>query len=166
MNKLKILFFVILLIMILGTSEIMSQDCSYWHKSVGVKNLKYAGSKIDEKNPVKIIEGIECLLKLEGNQSRGAFSGATNFQVSELLPPSTVEICALYYISWLFYENYEHASGVALVDESNLRLNSKKSIMMAYTSYRNWFETVKEIGLEEARKQNLDPLKGSGVRWY
>lgn len=46
---------------------------------------------------------------LEGDKSRGAFSGATHTAVSEIFPQSTVKICALYYISYLFYEKYDHA---------------------------------------------------------
>ncbi len=167
MNKVKVICSVVFFMMIFSATEIMAQDCSYWYKSVGVKNIKYSGEKVNEKNPEKVMEGIECLLKLKGDKSRGAFSGAMNTKVSQLFPRATVEVCALYYISYLFYENFKHASGVALHEiEDAEALNSDVVIKKTYKIYRKWFEKVKQIGLEEARKQKLDPLGDSGITWY
>lgn len=166
MNKLKKYIFLFFVVLIFSSSKSMAQDCNYWYESVGVESIQNSQIKIDEKDPAQIFNAVECLLKLEGNKSRGAFSGATNNRVSQLLPKSTVEICALYYISYLFYEKYDHADGVALFDHKSRKLNTEKAIEMAYDSYRKWFEKVKEIGLLEARKQKLDPLEGSGVSWY
>ena len=157
---------VVVFVAIFSACNAKAQDCSYWYAAVGVDGVKYRGDEIDEKNPKKIIEGIECLIRLEGDKTNGAFSGATHFEVSQIFPRATVEICALYYISKLFYEKYDHSDGVALQDIKTRGFNSDESVRKAYESYRKWFEKVKEIGLEEARKQKLDPLEGSGVQWY
>ena len=160
---------VVVFVAIFSACNAKAQDCSYWYAAVGVDGVKYRGDEIDEKDPKKIIEGIECLIRLEGHKTNGAFSGATHFEVSQIFPRATVEICALYYISKLFYEKYDHANGIALRYknyEENRTINSDEAVKIAYESYRKWFEKVKEIGIEEARKQKLDPLEGSGVRWY
>lgn len=169
MNTLKIVFFAFIFICPLSALEAYGQDCNYWYAAVGVKSANLRAGDKDKKNLENIVEATECLLNLEGDKSRGAFSGATSFKISEQFPRATVEVCALYYISYLFYEKYDHANGVALryqnYDE-NRTLNSDEAVKIAFDSYRKWFEKVKEIGLEEARKQKLDPLAGSGVRWY
>jgi len=148
-----------------------AQDCNYWNAGVGVKGSNLKRGDKDEKNPENIIEGIECLLKLEGDKSRGAFGGGTSIRMigGDKFPSSTVEICALYYISVLFYEKYDHARAVVLRYknyEENKSLSTNEAIKTAFESYRKWFAKVKEIGLEEARKQKLDPLAGTDVRWY
>jgi hypothetical protein len=148
------------------SSSVQAKDCSYWHDLVGVKNVDYFGEPIDEKDSKKIIEGIECLLKLEGVRTRGSISGATHNQVSQILPQAKVEVTALHYISYLFYERFDYASGVALRERKNQNLNTRSVVKKAYASYRRWFKKVKEIGLEEARKQKLDPLEGTSIRWY
>lgn len=166
-SKIRILLFVFASIFFV--SEAMAQDCNYWNAAVGVKSSNSRRGDKDEKDPANIMEGIECLLKLEGDKSVGAFGGATSSSGEAGLPEATVEICALYYISKLFYDKYDHASAVVLRYknyEENKSFNSDEAVKIAYESYRKWFEKVKEIGLEEARKQKLDPLEGSGVRWY
>ena len=131
------------------------------------------GSAIDETIPSNVVAGIECLLKLEGRKKIGVRSGAKP-EISQRVPEASVEINALYTISELFYHNDDFADAIALVSVPIERhgeyheyvFNSKKYIKRAFASYRRWFEKVKEIGLEEARKQKLDPLAGSGVTWY
>lgn len=121
----------------------------------------------------EILEGIGCLLKLKGNKKKARFTGATraNYNSADRYKPpkhpATVEIAALYYISYLFYENWEHANSVSLFDTESKKLNSntKRSVKEAYKSYQKWFEKVKEIGLEKAREQKLDPLENSGIAW-
>jgi hypothetical protein len=121
----------------------------------------------------EILEGIGCLLKLKGKTKKARFTGATrtNYKSADQYKPpkhpASVEIAALYYISYLFYENWEHANSVSLFDQESKKLNSntKKSVKKAYKSYQKWFEKVKEIGLEKAREQKLDPLQNSGIAW-
>lgn len=153
--------------MMFSVENIMAQNCNYWHNMVGVKDVDYSGKKVDEKDPKQILKGIECLLKLEGNKSPGGLSGATHPEVSQLLPSAAVEVTALHYISYLFYERFDYANGVALheIDKPSV-LNSDKVVKKAYRSYRKWFKKVKKIGIDKARKKNIDPLKGSGITWY
>jgi hypothetical protein len=110
--------------------------------------------------------GIECLLNLEGNKKNSNLSGATRPDVSQTFGATTVEVAALYYVSYLFYQKWDHADAPFLVSQKNSKLNSDKAVSKAYKAYKKWFEKVREIGIEEARKQKLDPLEGSGVRWY
>ncbi len=165
MHKLGLVIVTMLFSVTLIPVEISAKDCQYWQSKVGVKNVVAPTESLNEKDPHVVMAAIECLLELEGDTTRGAFGRATHTQVSEALPMATVEVCALYYISKLFYERYDHANGVVLVD-ANQKWNTKKSIKTAYRSYRKWFDQVKRIGLAEARKQRIDPLADSGITWY
>ena len=160
---------VFLSVCVISVVDIRAQGCNYWNAAVGEKTSNGKRGNKDERKTKNILEGIECLLKLQGDKSRGAYSGATSFSGPAHMPDATVEINALYYISKLFYDNYRHTDAVALRRpgwENSEILNTDEIVSIAFESYRKWFEKVKEIGLKEARKQKLDPLAGSGIRWY
>jgi hypothetical protein len=144
--------------------------CREWRSQVD-PSLRRVAVKDPALSESEILEGIDCLLRLRGRRSTGRFVGSTrsNYNSSEGYRspkhPATVEIDALYYISYLFYENWQHADSVALYDEDTQESNSPRNVDRAFRSYRDWFERIKEIGLEEARRQKLDPLAGAGVSW-
>jgi hypothetical protein len=46
--------------------------------------------------------GIKCLLKMEGNKNRAAFSGAVKLHVSQSFENTPADVAALYYISYLY----------------------------------------------------------------
>ncbi len=166
MIKLKILFLMISFFCFFSVINSVAQDCNYWNAAVGEKSSNGKRGNKDEKNTDNILEGIECLLRLEGDKSRGAYSGATHNRVSQLFPQATVEVNALYYVSKLFFDRFDHANGIALQNIKDRTFNSEESVRAAFESYRKWFIKVKKIGLEEARKQKLDPLECSGIQWY
>jgi len=146
--------------------------CYKWRTQVdpSLKRIAIDNSVLTD---AEIEEGIGCLLKLKGKNRRARFTGATrrNIESASMYEPpkhpASIEIAALYYISYLFYDNWEHAGSVSLFDEESeeTHSNSKKSVERAYRSYQRWFEKIKEIGLEKAREQKLDPLTGSGISW-
>jgi hypothetical protein len=129
--------------------------------------------KIDNSilSTAEIEEAIGCLLTLKGKTHRARLYGTTrdNYYKSEGYQPpkkpATVEIAALYYASFLFYSNWEFASSIVLYNADTEEINSKRNVEQAYKSYQYWFKKVKEIGLEEARKQKLDPLDESEISW-
>ncbi|MEZ5307886.1 MAG: hypothetical protein R2684_12145 [Pyrinomonadaceae bacterium] len=153
---------------IVGSTN-MTHTCESWQGLVGGQEKPVqTPSNIDLDNEAEVFEGIECLLKLEGNKSHGTPSGATHMAVSDILPSAAVEVSALHYISYLYYKRFDYANGVALVlsgDGSN-DFNSQEAISLAYKSYREWFVKIKETGLKEAREKKIDPLEGSAVKWY
>lgn len=108
---------------------------------------------------------IECLLSARGDLSPARFGGATKQNVSQVLPPATIELAALYYISYLFSRDWQHASGVALWDDKG-RINPSGAIPKAYSGYTKWLDRVKAKGLAESRVRRLNPLQGTGLRWY
>lgn len=120
---------------------------------------------ISEEDAAKLLEATECLLKLKGKTSSSNLSSLFGLGHSSRIPSPTVEVAALYYISALYHKKWRHANGIILVDKDEER-NNKESVETAFKSYEAWFEKVKKIGLEEARKQKLDPLADSGVSWY
>jgi hypothetical protein len=143
-----------------------SAGCYYWQSKVDAGLVSPADDKkVDETDPRIILDGIDCLLQMESNRNPAKFSGATNPYVSQIFQPATVEVAALYYISYLYYQKWDHADAIALRSE-NGEINSPKAIQRAYKSYRKWFEEVRKIGLAKAREMKLDPLKDAKVRWY
>lgn len=159
----KKLLLIALTIFFVFTTDSMAEVCKYWQAEVDPDiEVEF---EIDETKSKNIMKGIECLLSLEGNKQEGLFGGATNESVSQIFPKSTIEICALYYISYLFYQDWNHASAVALVG-SDGSLNSDETVKRAFERYRLWFTKIKKVGLQKARSQRIDPLEGSGMRWY
>jgi hypothetical protein len=152
------------------SSESKKDVCYRWQTQVdpSFKRIEINESTL---SVAEVQEGIGCLLKLKGKTNKARFTGTTRFNPyasqgkKPLQKAATVEIAALYYISYLFYNNWEHASSIALYDENTGEVNSKKNVEVAYKSYQEWFKKVIEIGIEEARKQKLDPLSGSSVSW-
>jgi hypothetical protein len=143
-----------------------STPCQYWQSKVDAElRASFGDQKVDETDPQVVMDGIACLLQMEGNKHPAKFSGATDYSVSQTFPHATTEVAALYYISYLYYQKWGHADAIALEDEQG-EINSPEAIHGAYESYRKWFEEVRKIGLAQARVIKLDPLKDAKVRWY
>lgn len=140
--------------------------CSFWQSEVD-SSLTQSDIIIKPKKltDAEIFTAIDCLLKLEGNKNKALFSGATGLEASSVPQFTAAEVAALYYISFLYYEKFDHASVVALNDGSG-EFSTQTAITEAYQSYRKWFEEVKKIGIKKARKRKLDPLAYTKVRWY
>lgn len=131
------------------------------NKSLTGNDYKYS-AQLTEK---EIFEAIECLLKCEGNKNPARFSGAITSYISEILPEASTDIAALFYISVLFTGKWDHGDGVALWDREGV-INPNDSVQKAYASYRKWFKKIKAHGLDEARRQKLDPLEKTNLHWY
>jgi hypothetical protein len=141
-------------------------ECIYWQSVIDdTIESSELGKQLNTSDPKTILTGIECLLKMEGNKHKARFSGATKVYVSQIFEPATVEVAALYYISYLFYQKWDHADAIALRDERG-NVNTLEAIHKAYSYYREWFKEVKKRGFDNAIKEGLDPLKGKDVRWY
>lgn len=138
-------------------------SCKYWYAKVDP--LVEANFHLDEKSPTNVLQGIRCLLQLKGRKAEGKFSGVTHTRVSQIFPKASVEVCALYYASFLFTQDWEHANAVALGFDDEPP-NSRKAIDSAFKSYRKWLIRIEKVGLDEARRNKLDPLDGSKVSWY
>jgi hypothetical protein len=159
-------------LLLLVASVARGSDCSYWH-ALFDRSASDVSSEIAEQQSKDELQGIRCLLKMEGHEEVGVLYGAKGY-VSQRVPKASVEISAPYQISILFYGNDEFAQAVALTsdppkqDDSaySIEFNSRELVKRAFASYRKWFAEVEKIGLEEARAREMDPLAGSGVRWY
>jgi hypothetical protein len=139
-------------------------NCSYWHSFVDPKTKSHdMWSNLDDE---KAMEAIQCFLALKGNSKPSRFEYANvAFHLSRRLPGPSIETAALYYVSYVFYNDWHHADAIRIMDKQG-NPDTKESVQAAFKSYESWIKKVKEIGLEEARKQKLDPLAGSGVNWY
>lgn len=191
MNKKIISTIIILCILIICANNTNGQkqnmNCNFWQSKVNPEikirskkeksatDLKILlnsnNSSVSEKpfnnlNQKKIFFGIKCLLNLEGNKKNSNLSGATRPDVSQTFGATTVEVAALYYISYIFFQKWDHADAPFLLYQEDSKHNSDEAVSKAYKAYKKWFEKIQEIGLGEAREQKLDPLEGSGVRWY
>lgn len=120
-----------------------------------------------------VIAAIGCLLQLDADVRPTSSVG--RMWVGAWLRFDTVptNLAALYYISYLYTRNWKHGTAVALCGPGAQSLRSRpnyattqSSIHEAYRSYRHWYEQVKDIGIEEARAEKLDPLAGTSLYWY
>ena len=161
-------------------ARIQSTDrCQYWYAKVDPSAARARAplvlEKIDidkltfgvtQEDAARALEAAECLLKLEGKTSKSIHPFANiSLRLDERIPGPKIEVAALYHIAAYYHNNWQHAQAMLLIDHKGKR-NTKKSIRQAFRAYRAWLEKVKRIGLEEASKQNLDPLDGTGIRWY
>ncbi|MEW6126588.1 MAG: hypothetical protein AB1757_06070 [Acidobacteriota bacterium] len=167
--KRKISFFLICLslyifVCIDSFAQSKNPKCDAWHNRIAPQtHLNLSG--VSNMTQEEIFDGIACLMKLKGKKNSSNVMGASRGDVSNFFGATSVEVAALYYISFLFYQKWDHADAPFLVDKSR-KLNSIKAVSKAYKSYEKWFKRVKTLGLDKARKQKLDPLDGSGVSWY
>jgi len=142
-----------------------SQPCKEWDQRVD-PDLGTKGPWLERvPSDDEVIVAIDCLLRNRGDRRAARFGGATDPKVSQVLPGATVELASLYYISYLFTGNQQHGEGVALWNRRGI-VNPPGSVDAAYRAYTAWFKRVRSMGLSAARSRNLDPLKGTGLRWY
>src|SRR6266404_2893213 len=106
---------------------------------------------VDEK-----LAGVACLLSLEKNQHPARFGGATASYVSQIYPEATTEVAALFYISYMFTEKWDHSLGIAVRGHKG-RLNDPKDISLAYKEYRKWFKRVAAVGWKKSQEQGIVP---------
>ena len=155
-----------------------STSCHYWRSRVDVStHITQLSQIVDEKDPENVAPAIECLLQLEGNKGMAAFgldpsprltlSGEHQGPVSILSTPISVEVAALYFVSYLYYQKWDHANLVVLIERDDSREieSSAENVRKAYGYYREWLERVKLIGIVKARELKIEPLKGKDVRW-
>lgn len=119
------------------------------------------------------MKAIECLLSAENDLRPAAFSGATRFDISQMFAPARVNLAALYAVSYIYSGHYDHAAAVALrgddasyTDSSGSYVTKPSAIHEAYKAYRAWFVKVRQIGLVKAQRAGVQPLAGTGLRWY
>jgi hypothetical protein len=118
-----------------------------------------------------VLMAMECLLQLEKNNHKSTLGALARLEVSQIFGPVPINLAALYYVSYLYTQNWNHASAIALrgpgCEEGRWEyVTRQKCVRTAYKAYRQWFAQVKEIGLERARASGLSPLKGAGLLWY
>ncbi|MEZ5422885.1 MAG: hypothetical protein R2682_07295 [Pyrinomonadaceae bacterium] len=162
---------ILLAMLVFLSSPATAQKCTYWWGKADPK--VHAGSReIDETAAENVFSGIECLLKLEGRKGRGVRFGAKP-DVSQMVPPASVEVNALYTISELFYGNDDFAHAIALIgDPPKVSGGSTASFSISIQDikrlcgYHQWFQRFKKMGLDEARRSGLtiSQLRRSLVR--
>lgn len=153
-----------------------SPACQYWRSRVDIyTHITDLSEIVDQNKPENIVPAITCLLEFEGNKNMAAFgrdpsprlTGPSQGPTSIFSTPITAEVAALYFISYLYYQKWDHASLVVLVnrDDSRELESSDENVRKAYGYYREWFERVKAIGIVKARELKIEPLKDKDVRW-
>ena len=167
MKKPSIAFVFIVLLF----ASVNAQDqCDYWFSRVDSKiTLPENFKDPDESNAQETINGIKCLLRLQGKTGISKnFTTVLRNDVSQIFGPfPTIEVAALYYISTLYYQSPDSfASAIALRRDKTEKISDRKTVRKAFKYYRKWFKQVKKIGIEKARKLNLDPLKDRDIGWY
>jgi hypothetical protein len=160
---------VLLLVMGVAYPEMTCQaqdiDCKYWQSKVDPRITLPQTKAREETGDEQVLQAIECLLKLQGRKDESKLRGATKLTVSQGFGPASVEVAALYYISYLYFQKWDHGSAIALRDAKG-EVDKPAAVAQAYKSYKRWFKRVKSVGLTKAREMDLRPLSDTRVRWY
>lgn len=166
--KTKVCLIAVLLLFVFCGSSSAQNRCRYWQAQIDWDiKLPESAAPVDETGDRNVLEAINCFLKLEGKHQPSSLQGATKLYVSQGFPPAPVEVAALYYISYLFKQKWDHADAIALVKPGDIHnFNPPESVKKAYGYYREWFREVNRLGLAKAREIKLEPLAGKDVRWY
>jgi hypothetical protein len=146
----------------------LAQDhCRYWQSKVdSTIKMQYPQFVPSQLSEEETLEAMECLLALEGQKGPASIGGVTRPDVSQILPPVSIEIGALFYISYLYTGKWDgFASGITLVDKGG-KWNRPEAVAKAFHYYREWFSQVKSLGLAAVKEKRLSPLDGRDVRWY
>jgi hypothetical protein len=163
--------FILLAILITGVGSLDAQpanhpdSCDSWVNMLDQSKPERPGLWNSMLSNIETIDAIECLLHAQGNRHEARIGGVTHYNLSQTMPTASVEIAALYYISFLFTGLPDHADGIALQGADG-SLNPPGSIDVAYKAYREWFVGAKIMGLETARTLQLSPLKSTNLSWY
>jgi hypothetical protein len=148
-----------------GSREV-PQACTYWRTLLDASQGEPAGpGPVDKLDEAATLDAMRCLLDMQGDQHRARSDWAARLDTGQLLPPATVEIAALYYVSCLFEQRWDHAGGVALRGQDGT-LNDPLTVRIAYHAYRSWLKKVELIGLGRARQKRLRPFVDTSVGWY
>jgi hypothetical protein len=138
--------------------------CEYWQSKVDPA-VPLQGKRLDElPGDADAPEAIRCLLRLRGRTSHGRFSGVTRFDVSQIVPRATMEIAALYYVTYIYERKWPHADAVMIDGPGGG--NTTETVRNAFDAMERWLETVEKIGIARARKRRLHPLRGTPLHWY
>ena len=128
---------------------------------------------VKELSEQEAFDAISCLLNMENNVHQSRFGTYVQPQVSQFFAPAPSNLAALYYISYIYTGDWQHAGAVALrgqgVEAFNSRgeyLTRSEAVAAAYKAYRKWFAEVKRIGLQKSREAGLNPLSETGMEWY
>ena len=102
-----------------------SMNCNFWQSRVNpeikmrgkeenpstdlkvlleTNNSSVLEKPFNDLNQKEIFFGVVCLLNLEGNKKDSNLSGATRTDVSQTFGATSVEVAALYYISYIFFQ--------------------------------------------------------------
>lgn len=111
------------------------------------------------------LAAMECFLQSKGNLTSLSTGDQHEFQRRNVSTAPTIEIAALYYVTYMFEEKWDHAGGIALWNKK-AEINPPGSVQEAYRCYREWLVKLKELGLAEVKKQGLGPLDKSSVQWF
>ncbi|MBN2431266.1 MAG: hypothetical protein JXQ27_07315 [Acidobacteria bacterium] len=147
-----------------GEKPTSAEICQYW-MSIVDPSIQRPDLHLSWQDEGNILFAIECLFELKGRTGPANFSGATHPAVSDIFDHATVEVAALYFMTYLYYQTPDYVNAVVLVDKNN-EFSTEAAIEKAYDLYRKWYQEIEKLGISKAREQGLDPLQDSDVRWY
>jgi hypothetical protein len=80
----------------------------------------------------------------------------------------SLQVEALYIINSIFFDSYTQYSPCPILsDESgNMATMDGEIINKAFGAYEKWFVEIKIMGIGNARAAQVNPLKGTDVKWY
>lgn len=137
--------------------------CTHWRAKVD-PSLSLQGGIAELPSDQEAVAAIDCLLAKQGDTHPARFSGVTDLRVSQIFDQATIEVAALYVISFVYERNWDHGMAIAINGPDGV--STKKTVRQAYAAYRRWFAKVKRYGIAECRRRGISPLKGTSLAWY
>jgi len=144
-------------------------NCDRWQALVDPSMQEPKGGRdqvlLDTSEAASAEAAIACLLALDTDERAARFCGNTRGDANWLAPGTCpIRVEALYYVSFIFTRQWGHAVGTALLGPDGV-MNSEPAVRAAAAAYRKWFEEVRRIGIDEARRRHMTPLAGADVHW-
>ena len=88
-----------------------SGDCAQWMKLIDPSAGKSSFAINFPIPESEKLAAIECFLQSEGNQIPSRIQMNMSFNGGTALPPPTIDIAALYYVTYMFEEKWAHGGG-------------------------------------------------------
>jgi hypothetical protein len=80
----------------------------------------------------------------------------------------SLQVEALYIINSIFFEDYNQYSPCPVLTDASGKIATMDGeiVNKAFEAYEKWFVEIKKMGIGNARAAKVNPLEGSGVKWF
>jgi len=163
---------------LLTPNQLESTTDSYYYKIKYKNDTSFIGSilypiTIVTNENLDTLQLIKELLEFRGDTNICFFPVSCwnpylNYRYFGSINNYSVQVEALFIINQLYFKQPFYYSPYPIIQNTLDKQESSiggEIIEMAFDAYDNWFKTVEEIGLIEARRKLLLPFSGTQLKW-